>query len=435
MSSRIIQIVIACLAIAVIGVGIFVMTAGDTSQSAERTPVGTAAETPPPWDGGDIARGSEPPAVPRSVPPRTTTQPRTAAPPPEPVIIAPAPVIVAEPVIIEATDERDYATVLVNFATNRVMDADADIPDRFTGLVGDLVYGDALVAIPRDHEAGVLESQNWLMSFIVAPNPESHVLVETLDVRPTAEILAQINAQASTGNGAVLVYVHGYNTSFDKAARRMGQMTYDLGWDGAAFFYSWPSRAQAGLYFTDDTAADQSIRVMKQVLGDLGSLPDSPDIILIAHSMGTRVLSEALQQLVTEGTPVTNRISTLILAAPDIDKQVFVNDIAPRLDAMEQAAITLYASSEDSALKASRAARGFTRMGDSSDGLILVDGIEIVDATGAESDFFGHTYFGDNATIIDDIFDVVHNRLPADERPMLVPRDHPDGTYWAIAVP
>jgi esterase/lipase superfamily enzyme len=270
------------------------------------------------------------------------------------------------------------------------------------------------------------------MSFITAPNPESHVLVNSLEIMPTADVLSMINSYAENGNNAVLVYVHGYNTSFDKAARRMGQMTYDLNWEGASFFYSWPSRAQAGLYFTDDTAADQSVRVMKEVLGDLGSLEGQPDIILIAHSMGTRVLSEALQQLVTEGDAVTDRISTLILAAPDIDKQVFINDIAPRLETMDRTAITLYASAEDSALKASRAARGFTRMGDSSDGLVLVDGIEIVDATGAESDFFGHTYFGDNATIIDDIYDVVQNRLPADERPMLTPQPHPDGTYWTI---
>jgi esterase/lipase superfamily enzyme len=386
------------------------------------------------WDGGDVARGTEPPidtifgATPPTSAPMSARdntardiQGITTAEP------------VEEAVIIPADDDKNYATVHVNFATNRVSDWSAPIEEQFTGQVGELVYGQATVSIPRIHERGVLESQSWLMSFVAAPNPEKHVLVQELGIVPTQEALATISAQAGAGNNAVLVYVHGYNTSFDKAARRMGQMTYDLSWDGASFFYSWPSRAQAGLYLTDDTAAGQSVRVMKQVLADLGSLEGTPDLILIAHSMGTRVLSEALQQLVLEGDEVTNRISTLILAAPDIDKVVFVNDIAPRLAEMEQTAITLYASSEDSALKASHAARGFTRMGDSSEGLVLVDGIEIIDATGAESDFFGHTYFGDNVTIIDDIYDVVQGRLSASDRPLLTRRTHPDGIYWSIA--
>ena len=365
------------------------------------------------WDGGDVRRGTEPPMV--ALTPAPDRRPTRG-----PAIASPAPI-----------DGR-YATVDLTFATNRAEVPDAPLPARFGGELADLVYGTATVSIPRDHQPGVLESQNWLMSFITSPNPEKHVLVQSLTVMDTQQVLAEMNRQAGDGNRAILAYIHGYNTSFDKAARRMGQMAFDLQWGGAAFFYSWPSQGQAKDYLVDDTAAERSVRVMKQVLTDLGATPDADRIILIAHSMGTRVLSRALQELVAEGNPVADQITTVILAAPDIDKEVFIHDIAPRLTQMNNASVTLYASSEDTALKASQAARGFPRIGDNSGGLVLVDGIEIVDATGAESDFFGHTYFGDNARIIDDMSGLINDGLPADQRPLLAPVPFQDGTFWRM---
>jgi len=328
------------------------------------------------WDGGDVRRGTEPPMV--ALTPAPDRRPTRG-----PAIASPAPI-----------DGR-YATVDLTFATNRAEVPDAPLPARFGGELADLVYGTATVSIPRDHQPGVLESQNWLMSFITSPNPEKHVLVQSLTVMDTQQVLAEMNRQAGDGNRAILAYIHGYNTSFDKAARRMGQMAFDLQWGGAAFFYSWPSQGQAKDYLVDDTAAERSVRVMKQVLTDLG-------------------------------------ITTVILAAPDIDKEVFIHDIAPRLTQMNNASVTLYASSEDTALKASQAARGFPRIGDNSGGLVLVDGIEIVDATGAESDFFGHTYFGDNARIIDDMSGLINDGLPADQRPLLAPVPFQDGTFWRM---
>jgi esterase/lipase superfamily enzyme len=365
------------------------------------------------WDGGDVRRGTEPPIAqlfPQARQPTRGLRPFPAPPP----------------------DDAPYATVELTFATNRAEVTNAPLSERFGGDLAELVYGTATVSIPNDHQPGVLESQNWLMSFIVSPNPESHVLVQHLSLLETDKVLAELTRQAGDGNRAILAYIHGYNTSFDKAARRMGQMAYDLEWDGGAFFYSWPSQGHAKDYLIDDTAAERSVRVMKQVLTDLGTVPDADRIILIAHSMGTRVLSRALQELVAEGNPAANRITTVILAAPDIDKDVFIHDIAPRLTQMPNATVTMYASADDTALKASQAARGFPRIGDNSGGLVLIDGIEIVDATGAESDFFGHTYFGDNARIIDDMSGLINDGLSAAERPMLAPVPFEDGVFWRM---
>jgi len=36
----------------------------------------------------------------------------------------------------------------------------------------------------------------------------------------------------------IFVFIHGYNTSFEDAARRTGQLAYDLKFPGLAFFFS-----------------------------------------------------------------------------------------------------------------------------------------------------------------------------------------------------
>lgn len=171
---------------------------------------------------------------------------------------------------------------------------------------------------------------------------------------------------------------------------------------------------------------------MKTVLKDLGSIPQAQRIILIAHSMGTYALTAALKELALEQHPVTKRISTIILAAPNIDKATFVDQIAPQFLQMPQANFTIYTSSKDTALKASRAVWGDGRLGDSTDGPLLLNGFETVDATGAESDFFGHTYFGDNPTIIEDISDIVVKNMSAKDRPLLRAEVTDAGTFWPI---
>ena len=39
-----------------------------------------------------------------------------------------------------------------------------------------------------------------------------------------------------------LVFVHGFNTSFEHALYRTAQIAYNIKFDGAPFLYSWPSK-------------------------------------------------------------------------------------------------------------------------------------------------------------------------------------------------
>ena len=139
----------------------------------------------------------------------------------------------------------NHTQVLVHYATNRVPEASATgATGRYKGEVDQtLHYGTARVSIPRDHRMGELESPSfWRLEF--RPNPDKHVMLLSVDPSTRDGFYAALSElQASEGNARKLVFVHGYNVSFDDAARRAAQISYDIGFTGQPMAFSWPSRA------------------------------------------------------------------------------------------------------------------------------------------------------------------------------------------------
>jgi esterase/lipase superfamily enzyme len=121
----------------------------------------------------------------------------------------------------------------------------------------------------------------------------------------------------------------------------------------------------------------------------------------------------------------------VILAAPDIDADVFKRDIAPALTAAGRP-ITLYASSEDLALVASKAVHGSPRAGDSGQGLVIVAGIETIDATNIDTSLLGHSYFAETRSVLSDMFYLIRNGQRADQRFGLRSMDTQAGRYWVF---
>jgi esterase/lipase superfamily enzyme len=124
-------------------------------------------------------------------------------------------------------------------------------------------------------------------------------------------------------------------------------------------------------------------------------------------------------------------IQEIILAAPDIDAQVFKRDIAPQL-ASSGCSTTLYASSNDKALLASRAVHGSPRAGDIWDEVVIADGVETIDVSNVDSDFVGHSYFGDNRSILSDVYTLFQAGIRADGRFGLEKVGTSLGSYWRL---
>ena len=212
------------------------------------------------------------------------------------------------------------------------------------------------------------------------------------------------------------VFIHGYNVTFEAAARRTAQLAHDLNFDGAPIFYSWPSQGGLLRYTVDETNAAWTIPNLKQFLLAVAQRSGAESVHLIAHSMGNRPLTASLQSLANEFPDGRHLFREVILTAPDIDAEVFRRDIAPAIVRTADR-VTLYASSNDKALQVSKQFHGYPRAGESGENLVIVPGVDTVDVSAIDSSLIGHSYYGSNGTVVADMIDLlVRRRRPTLDR-------------------
>jgi hypothetical protein len=65
--------------------------------------------------------------------------------------------------------------------------------------------------------------------------------------------------------------------------------------------------------------------------------------------------------------------------------------------------------------------------------VVVVPGIETIDVSGIDLSLLGHSYYGDNESMLQDLYEVVRARLPAPRRAMLIPLPYGDLMYWQLA--
>ena len=298
----------------------------------------------------------------------------------------------------EKRAKKDVVEVTTYYATNRKQ-TDSVEPAKIYGSVFEstLQYGRAVVSIPATHVPGNLELPTLWKLQRNADISKHFVLQEVVPLGTDAaskEIAQKLQGMSSK---AVLVFVHGYNMGFAEAALRTAQMAHDLNFPGLPLFYSWPSANHIKSYWQDEEIARLSEGVFEQLIDQLAQLP-ATDIYIVAHSMGNRIVGHALQARVDKGKETKN-LRELLLAAADINADVFRTIIAPKLAAMQGMRTTVYASSSDIALKASKVVHGFKRVGETAGGVFIYPGIETIDASTASQALrgLGHLYLVDSS--------------------------------------
>jgi esterase/lipase superfamily enzyme len=327
------------------------------------------------------------------------------------------------------TPVADCVIVRVFFATDRSRNGNKNPDEMFGANRSNLTYGTCEVSIPREHRMGELESPSiWRLEF--RADPAKHVVLLKVAIASKDKFFADMAARVRQSNTSnTFLFVHGYNVTFADAARRTAQITYDLAFDGAPIFYSWPSQGLTPAYTIDEQNIEWSQANLRNFLEDVFTHSDAQNVYLIAHSMGNRALTRAVASLLTEKPDLRSRLKEVILTAPDIDADVFKRDIAPVLAAASRS-VTLYASSQDLALVASKKVHGYPRAGDSGQGLVVVPWIETVDATSVDTSLLGHSYFAESRSVLSDIYYLIHEGKRADQRFGLRPIDAHAGRYW-----
>ena len=304
---------------------------------------------------------------------------------------------------------------------------------NYTGDRGQFTHGIAEVSIPESHQRGSVERPS-LLRFEVREDQTKHiVLTNAVELLEEDFKLRVSDAVAAAPARDLLVFIHGYNVSFESALLRTAQLAVDLPFEGVPICYSWPSQATLTGYPIDANNADWTVPHLKDFLLDLATQSGADSINVIAHSMGNRAMTAAIRQISqqqnADAKPLFDRI---VLAAPDIDADYFRRDAAPALVKVADH-VTLYASSDDQALIASRKVNGYPRAGDSGADIVIAPGIETVDVSGTDLSLLGHSYYGDNETMLRDLYDVVRARLPATKRNSLIQRSAGTMIYWQLA--
>lgn len=240
-------------------------------------------------------------------------------------------------------------------ATTRAASPDPGI--LFTGDRGEHVsFSNIIVSIPREREAGTIQ-----LPRSVPGNPATDFVVTSATPLPKAKLVDWFRSTSGRSK-RVFVFVHGFNTPFDRAVFRFAQLAHDADADAAPVLFSWPSRGYLLDYSRDFDNASYSRSDLADLLKVAAASPSVREIVILAHSMGSWPAVEAVRQIALRDGGVPRKISNLILASPDLDVGVFrrqIEDMGPK-----RPQITLFTAQHDRALQLSRfISRGGTRLG------------------------------------------------------------------------
>ncbi len=325
----------------------------------------------------------------------------------------------------------EYRTYDVFFGTNRKGSRSGEDTSYGTTRDHALHVGKAEISIPFKHKKGELNRPNWFENLILGESPKKHFTILSSREKTIEAFENDLKQKLADSEASdVLLFIHGYNNTSKQALMRAAQLGYDLNFKGATTAFTWPSLGTVGGYVADMDTAKLSAEYLRQFIKLI--LQTQPkNLFIIAHSMGNVVLTDALLKMKQRNEFPENVIREIILAAPDIDKDVFEREIIPEIGGA--ARITLYASENDKALLASERFRsGYDRVGQGGMRISIFDGVESVDATYVDTDLLGHGYYAETKELLLDIHDVLLGRLPAVRAldALLKPVGSLNKTYW-----
>ena len=391
-----------------------------------------APSTPPAAEPAPAAPDSSPDAV---APPKTRSA-RPELPSAGAASPSPPPGVAAQP-------EGAWDVVPVFYGTDRVRKEEPKRISYGGERARRLELGRALVTVPKTHQVPNIERPfavripfTDITVYEQAEDPKQHFTLRELKALTREQFLElvreRIGGSISYRDQAV-VFVHGYNTAFDYAVFRTAQMAYDLKFDSASFLYSWPSEAGITGYGYDRESSEQAEPYLREYLELVLEETGAKSVSVIAHSMGNMPLLRVLQAL-GPSLPPGVQLNQIILAAPDVDRNLFEN-LAANIKQYGRG-VTLYCSANDRAMAAARrVAGGVPRAGDvPADGPIVLAGIDTIDVSQTSTDYLAlnHSTYAETGALLNDIGLLLQSgeRPPEKRIPILQRISTPKGDFW-----
>lgn len=159
------------------------------------------------------------------------------------------------------------------------------------------------------------------------PDPETDfVATARRDFADAAAFRSDLRREFRTNAAAVreaVIYVHGFNNTFDEGVLRLAQLSEDFDVAGVPVHYSWPSAANPLGYAYDRDglliARDGLDALISEVLA-----AGAQSVVIVAHSVGSMLVMEALRQrAIARPGSVYRDIDGVVLISPDLDVELF----------------------------------------------------------------------------------------------------------------
>jgi len=312
--------------------------------------------------------------------------------------------------VFYATDRARISNGKVSYGTER----------------GQLSLGFASVTIPESHQIGTLE-QPKIYKFEFKSDPSRHIALREVSSGTEAAYFAELaSTVAQSSINDLLVFVHGFNISFEHAVRRTAQIAYDLALPFPVAAFSWPSRGTVTAYMQDADSASYAAPHFVEFVEKAISSANIGRVHVMASDMGARLVVDAMVRLSSNQGDMGSKIQNVIMIAPDVDRDWFLANAKAITTLVRQT--TIYVSSEDLGLRAATAIHHFPRLGMAPIKELSKLGIDVIEVAGDAG------YFNPGArSVLSDVFTLLQYGARAEQRTGLQSVVTPEGRYWKLA--
>ncbi len=254
---------------------------------------------------------------------------------------------------------------------------------------------------------------------------------------------------------SLLVVVHGYREQFPSALRKTAFVSHILDLNTPVLLFDWPGDQPGGplaSYRSAVEIAEASGKELAQTLELILREIRPERVWLLANSMGGQVVADAMHLLYQEADladPETE-LENVVLTAPDVALDDFDDQFKSEISALTEN-LTVYVSSNDRALLASRIVNRGRRRGESTldsrdvnqemleEAIRLAELVEpgsdfvtLVDVTPVNRTINFHNFYLESPEVFNDLFLRLVNRHPLSSR-VLYPIQNQEGSiYWVL---
>lgn len=260
---------------------------------------------------------------------------------------------------------------------------------------------------------------------------------------------AEINAALEQSREKdIIVYVHGANTTVERAAGQAAQLRHFTGRNAVVVLFAWPTAENFLRYSRDMVTAFGAAPHLAKLIGLLDANTNAEKIDVFTYSAGATVGSDALAIVGRDANApgaAAPALGEIYHAAPDADFRTFVDDMASYADKAERTTVAVNLG--DSALRLSQLINRASRAGrpdmrelsqEQTDWLLRATTEYDMDVLRVRPENIpglsnsSHTFWYDDPWVSSDVLITLLYDLPAGQRGLAEGETPTGARYWTF---